>query len=189
MNVLSLFDGMSCARIAMQNIGWKADRYFASEIDKHTIKVTQTNFPDTVQLGDVRNIHITNDGIEVDRSHSSMDLYATVPDIIFAGSPCQGFSSAGKGLNFQDPRSALFFEFARILNEGRKVNPEIKFFLENVDMPQEWLNIISKYVGISPVKIDSALVCAQSRTRNYWTNFGTTVDMFGHETPGYFAAS
>lgn len=106
MNVLSLFDGMSCARIALRELGIKVDRYYASEINKHAIKQTQLNFPDTIQLGDVRGVHAKN-----------------LPkiDLLIGGSPCQGFSFAGKQLNFNDPRSALFFEFARILNECREI--------------------------------------------------------------------
>lgn len=108
MNVLSLFDGMSCGRIALRELGIKVDRYYASEINKHAIKQTQLNFPDTIQLGDVRGVH-------------AKDLPKI--DLLIGGSPCQGFSFAGKQFNFNDPRSALFFEFVRILNECREINP------------------------------------------------------------------
>ena len=102
-NVLSCFDGMSCGRIALQRCGIKVGKYFASEIDKHAINVAQHNFPDTIQLGDVRNVHAS-------------DLPKI--DLLIGGSPCQGFSFAGKQLNFNDLRSRLFFEFVRLLNEG-----------------------------------------------------------------------
>ena len=155
MNILSLFDGISCGQIALQRAGVKVDKYFACEIDKHALNVAQVNYPNTVQLGDV----------------CSVDLNK-LPKIgmLCAGSPCQGFSSAGKQLNFNDPRSKLFFEFVRILGELRKVNPDIKFLLENVRMKKEWLDVITLHLGVEPIKINSALVSAQNRVRYYWTN-------------------
>lgn len=161
MTVLSLFDGMSCGQIALRELGIKVDRYYASEINKHAIKQTQLNFPDTIQLGDVRGVHAKN-----------------LPkiDLLIGGSPCQGFSFAGKQLNFNDPRSALFFEFARILNECREINPEVKFLLENVRMKREYEQVISDTLGIKPVMINSALVSAQNRVRLYWSNIRTAPD-------------
>lgn len=151
MNILSLFDGISCGQLALNRAGIKYDKYFASEIDKNAIKVTQHNFPNTIQLGDVQNIN-------------SKDLPKI--DILLGGSPCQGFSFAGKQLNFNDPRSKLFFEYARLLNES---NPKY-FLLENVKMKKEYQDIISKTVGAEPIEIDSQLVSAQKRIRLYWTN-------------------
>lgn len=116
--VLSLFDGMSCVQIALQRLGIKP-LYFAAELDKYAIKVTQNNFPETVQLGDVRNIRGA--------------MFGGGVDLLVGGSPCQGFSYAGKQLNFNDPRSALFFEFVRVLRECK---PRY-FLLENVNMKQE----------------------------------------------------
>jgi DNA-cytosine methyltransferase len=183
--ILSLFDGMSCAQIALNKAGISYDLYLASEIDKHAIKVTQHNFPNTIQVGDVSTVHVTNFGIEVDSPNGQLrSIDCGKIDAIFAGSPCQGFSRAGKGLNFDDPRSKLFFEFVRILKQARLCNPEVKFFLENVDMLEEWENIITRLIGIQPVKINSSLVSAQNRVRLYWTNIGTIKDMFGHELPG-----
>ena len=153
--VLSLFDGMSCGRLALQRANIPVSQYFASEIDKHAIKVTQTNFPNTVQLGDVRNVS-TNELPKI--------------DLLLAGSPCQGFSFSGKQLNFEDPRSKLFFEFVRVLNEIRETNPNVLFLLENVKMKKEYRDIISSHVGVEPIEIDSALVSAQTRKRLYWTN-------------------
>lgn len=159
--ILSLFDGMSCGQIALRELGIKVDRYYASEINKHAIKQTQLNFPDTIQLGDVRNVR-------------AKDLPKI--DLLIGGSPCQGFSFAGKQLNFSDPRSALFFEFVRILNECREINPNVKWMLENVRMKREYEQLISDTLGIKPVMINSALVSAQNRVRLYWSNIRTAPD-------------
>ena len=158
MNVLSLFDGMSCGQIALKELGVKVDTYYASEIDKYAIKQTQHNFPDTIQLGSVVDVKV--------RELKKIDL-------VIGGSPCQGFSFAGKRLNFDDPRSALFFEYVRVLNEAKKVNPDVKFLLENVNMKRNELRIISEYLGVFPVRINSNLVSAQNRDRWYWTNIRT----------------
>ena len=151
MNVLSLFDGMSCGRIALERLGIKVDNYYASEIDKYAIQVSQANYPNIIQVGDVT---------ELDTS--------TLPkiDLIMGGSPCQGFSFAGKQLAFDDPRSALFFEFVRCVEE---LKPKY-FLLENVRMKKEYLDVISEYMGVEPIMINSALVSAQNRVRYYWTN-------------------
>jgi len=151
MNVLSLFDGMSCGQIALEKAGIKVDNYFASEIDKHAIKVTQANYPNTKHIGDVTQV-------------KGADLPKI--DLLIGGSPCQGFSFAGKRLNFEDQRSKLFFEFVRILEECK---PKY-FLLENVKMKKEFQDIISKYLGVLPIEINSNLVSAQNRKRLYWTN-------------------
>ncbi len=158
MNVLSLFDGMSCGQIALNRSGIKYDNYFASEIDKWAIQVTQKNYPNTIQLGDVTKI-------------KGSDLPKI--DLLIGGSPCQGFSFIGKGLNFEDSRSKLFFEFVRILNE---TNPKY-FLLENVKMKKEWRGVITKEMGSEPIEICSSLFSAQRRKRLYWTNiqFDTTI--------------
>jgi DNA (cytosine-5)-methyltransferase 3A len=161
MNVLSLFDGMSCARIALKELGIKVDKYFASEIDKYAIAQTRLNFPDTIQLGDV----------------TQVDGYALPKiDLLVGGSPCQGFSFAGKQLNFKDPRSKLFFEYVRILKELRAKNPNIKFMLENVRMRKEYEMVITNELGLFPVYINSSLVSAQNRIRLYWTNIRTRTE-------------
>ncbi|MCK9417310.1 DNA (cytosine-5-)-methyltransferase [Candidatus Dojkabacteria bacterium] len=152
MNVLSLFDGMSCGQMALNRIGIKYDNYFASEIDKYAIKVTQHNFPNTIQLGDVTKI-------------KSCDLPKI--DLLIGGSPCQGFSFSGKQLNFNDPRSKLFFEFVRLVNECK---PKY-WLLENVVMKKEFEQIISDHLNVQPIKINSSLVSAQNRERLYWANF------------------
>ncbi len=161
LKVLSLFDGMSCGQIALRELGIEVDAYYASEIDKFCIAQTQLNFPATIQLGDVRGV--------------SMGQLPKI-DLILAGSPCQGFSFAGKQLNFKDPRSALFFEFVRILNECREINPDVKFMLENVRMKRECEQVISDALGIKPVIINSSLVSAQNRVRLYWSNIRTAPD-------------
>lgn len=151
MNVLSLFDGMSCGQIALNRAGIDYNKYYSSEVDKFAIKVTQEHYPDTIQLGDIKKV--TKDSLD--------DI-----DLLIGGSPCQGFSSAGKGLNFDDPRSKLFFEYVRLV---RECNPKY-FLLENVRMKKEYLDTVSEFLRVSPVKINSELVSAQQRTRYYWTN-------------------
>ena len=167
MKVLSLFDGMSCGQIALKQLGIIPKVYYASEIDKHAIKQTQLNFPDTIQLGDVTKWK------EWDIDWKSIDL-------VLAGSPCQGFSFAGKQLAFDDPRSKLFFVFIDILNHIRSLNPDVLFLLENVNMKKDHMRIISEYCGVFPVNINSNLVSAQNRDRWYWTNIQTKqVGLFG----------
>lgn len=158
MNVLSLFDGMSCGQIALNRIGINPTKYYASELDKYAIKVTQANYPDTIQLGDVTKWR------EWDIDWASIDL-------LIGGSPCQGFSFAGKQLAFDDPRSKLFFVYVDILNHIRSVNPEIKFMLENVRMKKEYLDVISEQLDVEPLLINSALLSAQNRQRYYWANW------------------
>lgn len=154
-SVLSLFDGMSCGQIALDRVGIEYDNYFASEIDKHAIKVTQTNYPNTLQLGDVTKIK----GIDLPKI-----------DLLIGGSPCQGFSFSGKQLNFEDPRSKLFFEFVRLVKE---LKPKY-WLLENVVMKKEYEQVISEYLGVEPITINSSLVTAQNRVRLYWANFEIT---------------
>ena len=151
MNILSLFDGMSCGQIALTQLGFKIDNYFASEIDKYAIQIAKKNYPNTIHLGDVTKI-------------KGSDLPKI--DLLIGGSPCQGFSFAGKQLNFNDSRSALFFEFVRLLKE---TNPKY-FMLENVRMKKEYQDVISHYLNVEPIMINSALVSAQNRVRLYWTN-------------------
>tara|TARA_R100001377_G_scaffold74289_1_gene50514 strand:- start:253 stop:1374 length:1122 start_codon:yes stop_codon:yes gene_type:complete len=150
MNILSCFDGMSCGRLALDKACVSYDKYYASEVDKYAIKVSAANYPDTIQLGDIRDIKADD-----------LDI-----GLLIGGSPCQGFSFAGKQLNFDDPRSKLFFEFVRLKEE---LQPKY-FLLENVKMKKESQDIISKYMGVEPIEINSSLVSAQSRKRLYWTN-------------------
>ena len=148
---LSLFDGISCGQEALKRAGISTRIFLASEIEKYPKMITRKNHPLTVQLGDVTKIESVN-----------------LPPInlLMGGSPCQGFSFAGKQLNFDDPRSALFFEFVRLLKECK---PDY-FLLENVMMKQEYQDIISEHLGVKPIKICSSLLSAQSRKRLYWTN-------------------
>ena len=151
MNVLSLFDGMSCGRLALERAGFPITNYYASEIDKYAIQVARDNFPDTIHVGDVTQV-----------------VAATFPkiDLLLGGSPCQGFSFAGGQLAFDDPRSKLFFEFVRLLKE---LKPRW-FLLENVPMKQEFQDVISEHLGVKPVRLNSNIVSAQNRDRLYWTN-------------------
>ena len=158
MVVLSLFDGMGCGMIALRELGVQVDKYYSSEVDKHCIKQVSHNFPDVIHLGDIKGVNVKDLG---------------KVDLVIGGSPCQGFSFAGKRLNFDDPRSALFFEFVRIWHEVKKVNPDVKFLLENVNMKKGWLRVISEYMGVFPVRINSNLVSAQNRDRWYWSNIRT----------------
>ena len=157
-NVLSLFDGMSCGRIALDRAGFEVGSYYAAEVDKYAITVTQANYPNTVQLGDVTNWR-------------DWDIDWAGIDLLIGGSPCQGFSFAGKQLAFDDPRSKLFFVYVDILNHIRSVNPNIKFLLENVKMKKEYLDVISEHLGVEPEPINSALLSAQNRQRYYWANW------------------
>lgn len=151
MNILSLFDGISCAQIALNRIGVKIDNYFASEVDKYAIQITMKNYPNTIQLGRVENVF-------------AKDLPNI--DLIVGGFPCQSFSVAGRRENFSDKRGMLFYECVRLLKE---CNPKY-FLFENVVMKKLWQDEISKYFGVEPIMINSALVSAQNRRRLYWTN-------------------
>ena len=153
-NVLSLFDGMSCGQIALERAGIKVNKYFASEIKPHAIKVTQANYPDTIQLGDVQ--FITKD-----------TLGSNKIDLLIGGSPCQDFSAANlvqSGL--QGEKSSLFYEYLRLLKE---LKPRY-FLLENVKMKQEYQDALSEMLGVEPILIDSYVVSGVYRKRNYWTN-------------------
>lgn len=185
---VSLFDGMSCLQLALNKIGKIPTKYFASEVDKYAIQVTMANFPNTNQIGDVRNVK----GSDIGFVH-----------LLAGGSPCQSFSFAGKrkGMSTKDNieiltldhylelksqnfefegQSYLFWEYMRILEELRVINPNIKFLLENVVMGEKWQKILTRAIGINPIQINSALVCAQNRNRLYWTNIFAEPDgLFG----------
>ena len=151
MNVLSLFDGMACGRLALEKVGIKVDNYFASEIDVPAMKIAKKNWSDIIHIGDVQKVK----GVDLPKI-----------DLLIGGSPCQGFSFAGKQLNFDDPRSKLFFDFVRLKDECK---PKY-FLLENVKMKKESQQIITDYLGVDPVEINSALLSAQNRRRLYWSN-------------------
>jgi DNA (cytosine-5)-methyltransferase 3A len=188
MNVLSLFDGMSCGQIALRQLDIIPEIYYASEIDKYAIQQTQQNFPNTIQLGSVVDIEV-----------SKLEHI----DLLIGGSPCQSFSFAGKrngmttteneeiytldrylelkaeGFEFEG-QSYLFWEYMRILTDIRKYNPNVLFLLENVEMGAKWKRILSEAIGIFGVHINSALVSAQNRKRIYWTNIKTRQEgLFG----------
>jgi DNA (cytosine-5)-methyltransferase 1 len=159
-NVLSLFDGMSCAQIALERAGIEVDKYYASEVDKYAIAVTQHNYPNTIQLGDIT-------------KWREWDIDWAGIDLLIGGSPCQGLSHSGRGEGLKDERSALFFDYVDILEHIKKHNPNVIFILENV-VPQkkEWAQNMSSVIGVDFIEINSALVSAQSRRRLYWTNIG-----------------
>lgn len=163
LNVLSLFDGMSCGQIALQKAGIKVNKYFASEIKPHAIKVTQHNFPNTIQLGSVLDV-------------KASDLPKI--DLLIGGSPCQDFSSANKEkLGLQGEKSGLFYEYLRLLKECK---PKY-FLLENVAMDDYSYAAISEMLGTYPTNINSELVSGQLRQRSYWTNIGPeSFDLFGN---------
>lgn len=149
MNVLSLFDGVSCARIALDNLGVNVEKYYASEIDKHAINVSKSNYPDIIHLGDIKDV-------------KAKDLPKI--DLLIGGSPCQDLSNAQKGLGLKGSKSSLFYEYIRLLDE---VQPKY-FLLENVK--NKWGNVMSDYVGVDFIEINSSILSAQSRPRYYWTN-------------------
>ncbi len=157
MNVLSLFDGMSCGQIALDKLGIKVDNYFASEIDKYAIQVTQSNYPNTNQIGSILDVK----GIDLPKI-----------DLLYGGSPCQSFSRAGDGSGF-DGKSKLFWEFVRVLKETKPTY----FLLENVVMKKEWEQVITDTLGVNPVHICSSSFSAQKRQRLYWTNIPFNPDI------------
>lgn len=158
LNVLSLFDGMSCGQLALRKAGITYGNYYASEIDKFAIKITQKNFPSTIHLGDVVNWR-------------SWDIPWASIELIFAGSPCQGFSFIGKNLSFEDPRSKLFFVAVEILQHVKKYNPNVKFLVENVRMTAVNANVFTSMLQVQPYVVNSELVSAQLRERWYWFNW------------------
>ena len=155
MNVLNLFGGMEVGRLAMDRANVSVDKYFSAEIDPYAIKIANKNHPDIIQLGDVTKID-TEDLPQI--------------DLLMGGSPCQGFSFAGEQLAFDDPRSKLFFEFVRIMNE---LKPRY-VLLENVRMKKQFEDVITEHMGFPPQLINSSKVSAQNRWRNYW--FGTYIN-------------
>ena len=158
MKVLSLFDGISCGMVALERAGIPVDAYYASEIDKNAIAISQKNYPDIIRLGDVT-------------KWREWDIPWAEIDLLIGGSPCQGFSFAGKQLNFNDPRSKLFFEFVDILNHIKSVNPDVKFLLENVKMKKEYQDVITEKLSVEPLPINSKCLSAQQRNRLYWFNW------------------
>lgn len=151
LKAVSLFDGISCGRVALERAGMGVGAYHAWEIDQHAMRISEKNYPDIKQHGDV--------------TTAKFKAYSGA-DIVMAGSPCQGFSIAGKQMNFKDPRSALYFEFERALDQ---INPRY-FLLENVKMKKEYADIITQRLGVKPIEINSNLLSAQNRKRIYWTN-------------------
>jgi site-specific DNA-cytosine methylase len=157
MNVLSLFDGISCGQVALNRAGIKYDNYYASEIDKHAIQITQYNNPNTVQLGDVK-------------KWGEWDIDFSTIDLILAGFPCQSWSMAGRMGGATDPRGQLMFDMMDIYNHIKTLNPNVRFLFENVRMKKEFQDYVNMVIGVEPIKINSNLLSAQNRERLYWTN-------------------
>ena len=160
MNVLSLFDGISCGQLALERANIKVDSYYASEINQNCIQLTQRHFPNTIQLGDVCKI--------------DDNVLKTLPkiDLLISGSPCQNLSRAGNGMGLKGDESKLFYEYVRVLKWIKENNnPNIKFLLENVEMKNSNKEIISNELKTQPILINSKLVSAQNRPRLYWCNF------------------
>lgn len=155
--VLSLFDGISCGKVALERAGVEVDKYYASEINQSAIKISEKNHPTIIRLGDINN-------------WKSWGIDLGSIDLVIGGSPCQGFSFLGKQLNFDDERSKLFFVYADILKAIRELNPQVKFLLENVRMKKECQDVITNILGVTPHKINSSLLSAAKRERLYWTN-------------------
>ena len=158
MIILNLFSGMGCDIMAHSRTNLPPiTKVYHADVDKYSVAVDRFLHPQVIQLGDVTKIKGSDIG------HV---------DLILGGSPCQGFSFSGKQLAFDDPRSKLFFEFVRILEELRVINPKIHFLLENVKMKKEFRDVITKYLDVHPIELDSALDSAQSRKRLYWASWG-----------------
>lgn len=157
MVVLSLFDGISTGQLALRDANIKIDKYYASEINPYATKITNTQFPNTIQLGDIN-------------LWQHWNIEWSKIDLIIAGSPCQDLSFAGSKTGLSGTKSSLFFVFLDILNFVKTQNPNVLFLLENVKMKQENLNIITEKLNVKPIRINSNLVSAQNRDRFYWTN-------------------
>ena len=171
--VLSLFDGMSCGMIALDKLGVKVDKYFASEIDKHAIKVSNHNYPNIIRIGDVTKVKYQGGKLYTELGEFDVGRI----DLMIGGSPCQDFSSAKAfGQNGEVPRgldgtkSGLFYHYLRILNEVRQENPQVIWLLENVKMKKESKEQLDEYLGVEGVYINSELVSFQKRARYYWSN-------------------
>jgi DNA (cytosine-5)-methyltransferase 3A len=170
MNVLSLFNGMNTGRQALENVGIKVNKYYSSEIKPYAIELTQYHFPDTIQIGDVTKWREWN-----------IDWQSI--DLVLSGSPCQDLSAAGKRAGINGSRSSLFFVFVDILNHIKSLNPNVLFLQENVGSAAKIdVGIMSRALGVYPVRINSSLVTAQLRDRYYWTNIRTKKNMFDFET-------
>lgn len=196
MNVLSLFNGISCGRLALERAGIPVTNYWESEIDPYSGKVSAYNWPQSVQVGCVKKFaryfcakdhilsailasqYVTAKTKETIRQ--VREIKAAGVHLLLAGSPCQGFSFAGKQLNFNDPRSKLFFEFERILKECQAMNPDVLYMLENVPMIKKSQRVINERLGIRPAELNAARVSAQNRVRLFWSNIRTRQDgLFG----------
>lgn len=154
-NVLSLCDGISCGKVALDRVGIKVNKYFSSEIDENAIAISKKNHDDIIYLGDIT-------------KWRNWDLPHI--DLVLSGSPCKGFTRGGLMRNFKDPQSRVFFDFVDILNDIKTKNPDVLFLFENVKMKDVWKDTITNNLGVEPIEINSKLMSAQNRWRTYWTN-------------------
>jgi len=170
MKILSLFDGISCARVALERAGIPVESYYASEIDEKAIQVSLKNYPDIIHVGDITKLSVSNPiNWNCDNGENWESVFKDI-DLICGGSPCQSFSLAGNKKGF-DGKSGLFWEFARLV---KTLQPKY-FLLENVKMKQDWQDIISNELGVKPIEINSSLVSGQNRKRLYWTNIPNVI--------------
>ena len=173
MNVLSLFDGMSCGRIAIDKLGIKLTNYFASEVDKDAIKCSKHNWSDITHIGDVTKVSYKDGVLYTENGEYKVDI-----DLVIGGSPCQSFSPAAAMKGFNNGlqgKSGLFYEYLRILNEVKEYNPNVNWLLENVKMKKDSKETLDKYLGVTGVYIDSSLLSFQKRSRYYWSNLHFTI--------------
>ena len=157
LTALSLFDGISCGRVALQRLGIPIETYYTSEIDKYAVAISDYHFPDTVKLGDVT-------------AWESWDIDFSQIDLILGGFPCQSWSANGHLNGIEDTRGQLVYPMLKILERVRQANPDVKFLFENVNMKQQFRDFLTELIQIEPVLINSALLSAQNRERLYWTN-------------------
>jgi DNA (cytosine-5)-methyltransferase 3A len=166
MNVVSLFNGMNTGRQALENVGIKVDKYYSSEIKPYAIELTQHHFHDTIQVGDVT-------------KWREWDIDWKTIDLVLSGSPCQDLSAAGKRAGINGKKSSLFFTFVEILEHIKALNPKVLFLQENVGSASKLdVGIMSRALGVYPVRINSSILTAQLRDRYYWTNIRTKQTMF-----------
>ena len=187
LNVLSLFDGMSAGMIALERAGIKVKNYYASEIDKHAIKVTKHNYPNTIHIGDVTKVKYENGTLYTENGN-----YEVVIDLVIGGSPCQSISTLGDGTGL-DGKSGLFFKYLELKNAVQDYNTDSRFLLENVVGNKKAIEKITNLMGVDAVLFNSNLVSAQNRARYYWTNIPFSLpedkqvklkDILEHGTPG-----
>ena len=172
LTVLSLFDGISCGRVALERLGIPIAIYYTSEIDKYAMAISDYHFPDNIKLGDIT-------------AWESWEIDFSQIDLILGGFPCQSWSVNGHLNGIEDARGQLVYPMLRILEQVRQANPDVQFLFENVKMKQQFRTFLTDLIQIEPVLINSSLLSAQNRERLYWTNIpasnSTERPRFNHE--------